>query len=144
MQVKRFVAANMRLALKMVREEMGPDAVILSNKRSGEGVELLIALESVPQFADNEISRQSATPTAQQVAYSDNPFRSSNTDSLAAETTVAASHLELEVNACSVKQSSGLDRWHRCCRKKATASVRPGWILTGYQRARSRRACRMM
>ena len=97
MQVKRFVAANMRLALKMVREEMGPDAVILSNKRSGDGVELLIALESVPQFADDEIGRQSVTPTAQQIADSDNPFRSSNTDSLAAETTVAASHLELEV-----------------------------------------------
>jgi flagellar biosynthesis protein FlhF len=97
MQVKRFVAANMRLALKMVREEMGPDAVILSNKRSGDGVELLIALESVPQFADTEISRQSATPTAQQIAYSNNPFRSGNNDSLAAEPTAAASHLELEI-----------------------------------------------
>ena len=38
MQVKRFVAANMRLALKMVREEMGPEAVILSNKRVADGV----------------------------------------------------------------------------------------------------------
>ncbi|WP_101760498.1 flagellar biosynthesis protein FlhF [Oceanicoccus sp. KOV_DT_Chl] len=45
MQVKRFVAANMRLALEMVREEMGPEAVILSNKRVPDGVELLTAID---------------------------------------------------------------------------------------------------
>ena len=47
MQVKRFVAANMRQALKMVREEMGADAIILSNKRVAEGVELLISLDEL-------------------------------------------------------------------------------------------------
>ena len=45
MQVKRFVAPSMRLALKMVREELGDDAVILSNKRVAEGIELLISVE---------------------------------------------------------------------------------------------------
>ena len=45
MQVKRFVAPNMRQALKQVREELGDDAVILSNKRVAEGVELLISME---------------------------------------------------------------------------------------------------
>lgn len=97
MQVKRFVAANMRLALKMVREEMGPDAVILSNKRVGDGVELLIALESLPQFADSENGSESARPTARQTKNSDNPFLSDSDDRAVATTTAAASNLELEV-----------------------------------------------
>ena len=34
MKIKRFVAADMRTALRMVRAEHGPDAVILSNRRA--------------------------------------------------------------------------------------------------------------
>ncbi len=44
MQVKRFVAADMRRALEMVRQELGPDAIILSSNRVKEGVELLTTL----------------------------------------------------------------------------------------------------
>ncbi len=67
MQVKRFVAANMRLALNLVREELGPDAVILSNKSTPEGVELLTAVDEVPQMvaepqAETENHRLSNNP----------------------------------------------------------------------------------
>ena len=65
MQVKRFVAANMRLALNMVREEMGPDAVILSNKRVPDGVEILTAIDSADLVA----------PVTETPAASDNPFQ---------------------------------------------------------------------
>lgn len=44
-QVKRFVAANMRRALDLVREELGPDAVILSSQKVPEGVEVITAVE---------------------------------------------------------------------------------------------------
>ena len=43
MKIKRFVAADMRTALKMVRAEHGPDAVILSNRRVEDGVEIVAA-----------------------------------------------------------------------------------------------------
>src|SRR5690606_7151338 len=43
MKIKRFVAADMRTALQMVRTEHGPDAVILSNRRIEEGVEIVAA-----------------------------------------------------------------------------------------------------
>jgi flagellar biosynthesis protein FlhF len=43
MKIKRFVAADMRTALRMVRAEHGPDAVILSNRRTDEGVEIVAA-----------------------------------------------------------------------------------------------------
>ena len=33
MTVKRFVAPDMRRALDLVRQEMGPEAIILSSKR---------------------------------------------------------------------------------------------------------------
>src|SRR6188508_1602164 len=46
MQVKRFVAADMRRALEMVRQELGPDAIILSSNRIAEGVELLTTMGS--------------------------------------------------------------------------------------------------
>ncbi|GAB3505150.1 flagellar biosynthesis protein FlhF [Pseudoxanthomonas daejeonensis] len=43
MKIKRFVAVDMRTALRMVRAEHGPDAVILSNRRTDEGVEIVAA-----------------------------------------------------------------------------------------------------
>lgn len=51
MQVKRFLAADMRRALEMVRQELGPDAVILSSNRTKDGVELLTtrAAPSAPE-----------------------------------------------------------------------------------------------
>jgi len=75
MQVKRFVAANMRLALKMVREEMGPEAVILSNKRVADGVELLIAIDRVPDHADDQGSDAQLNRPSTQSLRSDNPFQ---------------------------------------------------------------------
>ncbi|MBN6150067.1 flagellar biosynthesis protein FlhF [Xanthomonas sp. AmX2] len=43
MKIKRFVAPDMRTALRMVRDEHGPDAVILSNRRTDEGIEIVAA-----------------------------------------------------------------------------------------------------
>ncbi|MFO7788052.1 MAG: flagellar biosynthesis protein FlhF [Halospina sp.] len=45
MQVKRFFAPTMPEALRMVRSEMGDDAVILSSKRVEDGVEIVTALD---------------------------------------------------------------------------------------------------
>ena len=41
MNARKFIAVNSREALKMVRVEMGPDAVILSNRKVPEGVEIV-------------------------------------------------------------------------------------------------------
>ena len=45
MKIKRFVAADMRQAMREVREEQGPDAVILSTRRLDEGVEIIAAVD---------------------------------------------------------------------------------------------------
>lgn len=44
MQVKRFFAADMRQAMKQVRDELGADAAIIGNRRISGGVELMAAL----------------------------------------------------------------------------------------------------
>ncbi len=51
MQVKRFFAADMRIAMKMVRDELGADAVIIGNRRVAGGVELTAVLDYPMQSA---------------------------------------------------------------------------------------------
>jgi flagellar biosynthesis protein FlhF len=43
MKIKRFVAPDMRTAFALVRQEHGPDAVILSNRMTDDGVEIVAA-----------------------------------------------------------------------------------------------------
>ena len=44
-KIKRFLAPSMREALKAVRVEQGPEAVILSNRRIGDYIEVIAALD---------------------------------------------------------------------------------------------------
>ncbi|EMB2831074.1 MULTISPECIES: flagellar biosynthesis protein FlhF [Stenotrophomonas] len=67
MKIKRFVAADMRSAMNLVRKEHGPDAVILSNRRIEEGVEIVAAAnydESAVQRALEASRRDVAPPPA--------------------------------------------------------------------------------
>ncbi|TWI02812.1 flagellar biosynthesis protein FlhF [Luteimonas cucumeris] len=43
MKIKRFIAPDMRTAFAMVRQEQGPDAVILSNRVTDDGIEIVAA-----------------------------------------------------------------------------------------------------
>jgi len=51
MSVKRYVAEDMRQALKQIRDELGPDAVILSNRRVNGGVEIITSIDGVESDA---------------------------------------------------------------------------------------------
>lgn len=71
MQVKRFLAADMRRALEMVRQELGPDAIILSSSRTKDGVEILTTqakshLPPEPQQSSTEafLAANAANPTS--------------------------------------------------------------------------------
>lgn len=70
MKVKRFFAATMQEALRMVREEMGADAVILSNQKVGGGVEIVTALDYDEQLAMSQVdkaSTQNSAPSPTQI-----------------------------------------------------------------------------
>ncbi|MEW9572801.1 flagellar biosynthesis protein FlhF [Rhodanobacter sp. Si-c] len=45
MKIKRFVAPDMRQAMREVREEQGPEAVILSTRRMDDGIEVIAAID---------------------------------------------------------------------------------------------------
>lgn len=45
MKVKRFYAANIREAMRKVREELGAEAIILSNRRVSNGLEIIAAID---------------------------------------------------------------------------------------------------
>ena len=45
MKIKRYTAVSMRAALGQVRAEQGPDAVILSSRRSNDGIEVIAAVD---------------------------------------------------------------------------------------------------
>ncbi|TAN46404.1 MAG: flagellar biosynthesis protein FlhF [Methylococcaceae bacterium] len=58
MKIKRYFAADIRQAMRMVREEQGPDAVILSNRRVEGGVEIVAALD----FDEQSLQEKLAEP----------------------------------------------------------------------------------
>ncbi len=59
MKIKRFVATDMRQAMRDVRAEQGPDAVILSTRRLAEGIEIIAAIDY-----DESLVREAMGPPA--------------------------------------------------------------------------------
>lgn len=72
MQVKRFFAADMRQAMKLVRDELGADATIIGNRRVAGGVELTAALDyqvpSVPARQANPALEAELRKTQSRIA----------------------------------------------------------------------------
>ena len=75
MKMKRYFAADARQALREVREEQGPDAVILSNRRVPGGVEIIAAMDYEDALVNaslgnpmgnSNMAADPAAPTAQQ------------------------------------------------------------------------------
>ncbi|MDV6316948.1 flagellar biosynthesis protein FlhF [Idiomarina sp. HP20-50] len=54
MKIKRFFAEDMRRGLQQVKETLGPDAIILSNKKVNGGIELVAAIDPDAQQAPSE------------------------------------------------------------------------------------------
>ena len=68
MKIKRFVAEDMRTALRKVSEALGSDAVILSNNRIDEGVEIVAAIdydESLVNEPENKLATKNTNPFIQ-------------------------------------------------------------------------------
>ena len=61
MKIKRYYAKDMRSALNQVKEELGSEAVIMSNKKTATGIEIVAAV-------DNDSVAMAAQETASQIA----------------------------------------------------------------------------
>ena len=68
MKIKRFVAKDMRSALEQIKFELGADAVIMSNKKIPEGVELMAAVDN-HQAIDNSPSTLTDTVADRDVGH---------------------------------------------------------------------------
>jgi len=64
MKVRRYFANDMRSALAMVREQQGPDVIILSNRRMEGGVEILTAIEAAGGAEVDRDGVQASFPAA--------------------------------------------------------------------------------
>lgn len=66
MKIKRFLAGSMREAIRHVREELGDDAVILSNRRVAGGLEVVAATDYDAALMQAAVRRQeTAEPAAE-------------------------------------------------------------------------------
>lgn len=64
MKIKRFIAKNMREAIRQVREEQGADAVILSNRRLNGGIEVVAAVDYDEALMQQSLRRAATPPSA--------------------------------------------------------------------------------
>jgi flagellar biosynthesis protein FlhF len=64
MKITRHAARDMRQALKLVRDQLGPDAVILSSRRTAGGVEVTAAMDFDGGEAAASRAAQPAPPAA--------------------------------------------------------------------------------
>ncbi len=60
MKIKRFFAPDIRQAMRMVKEELGADAVIMSNKSVDGGVEIVAARDFDEQLIQSKLQKQAS------------------------------------------------------------------------------------
>ena len=88
MKIRRYLAKDMRQALNQVREAQGPDAVILSSRRSEEGVEVVAAVDF------EEVAGESTDDSL----YGDRAYRDSRPSSRSGGSTHAATQHDYNGN----------------------------------------------
>ncbi len=71
MKVKRFFAPDMRQGIRLVREEMGADAVILSNRKIAGGIEIVATCEYAAAQAPEPAAPAPASVEKSEVAPED-------------------------------------------------------------------------
>ena len=75
MKMKRYFAADSRTALKNLRDDQGPDAVVLSNRKVDGGVEIIAALDYEDALTNSSLGNPSAY-AQQQNSDADKPQQS--------------------------------------------------------------------
>ena len=64
MKIRRFVAVDMKTALAQIKEELGADAVIMSNKKIAGGVEIMAAIDYYPSQTQPESTPEKTSGAA--------------------------------------------------------------------------------
>ena len=97
MKIKRFVAKDMRTALLQIKEELGADAVIMSNKKTSQGVELMAAVDYL-QSTETAASAINAQQAPQRTEYAGGYQQASEDDELSSDVVSLSSASQAPVN----------------------------------------------
>lgn len=76
MKIRRFFAPDMKTALRQVSEELGPDAAIMSSRKTDGGVEVVAALDYSIETATSvkrDKTTEQESPMTKQVEWSQEP-----------------------------------------------------------------------
>ena len=68
MKIKRFFAADIRQVMRMVKEELGADAVIMSNRSVDGGVEIVAAQDFDEQLVHDNLAKQQQKKQAEEAS----------------------------------------------------------------------------
>ena len=108
MKMKRYFAPDSRQALHMLRDEQGPDAVILSNRRVNGGVEIIAAMD----YEDSMVSASLGNPDAlSEIDPYENDTR--NNQPVAASTTNARAANARATNTAATKAARKTAHQHQ-------------------------------
>jgi flagellar biosynthesis protein FlhF len=102
LKIKRFVAKDMRSALTQIKEELGADAVIMSNKRVPEGVELMAAVDN-----NVEINATKSTVAATHASENNSKVKVSNSSARAIDNDVVNLSQNNPMTNASVQNNRG-------------------------------------
>ena len=114
MKIKRFYARTMRDALQQIREEQGPDSVILSKRKMADGIEVIAAVdydEALLHQSSNLSAKLSGTERGVQGPVQGAEERVANETSPAAEPeSDTAGTVARSAFAAAIARSAGVTR----------------------------------
>ncbi len=103
MNVKKYLAANSREALRMVKSDLGDDAVILSNRQVLNGVEIMaLANSDVSSLVAGPGKEEATTSLEEQFPPTYSPSRLAHTQESAHETHATSQTNKADSNASEV------------------------------------------
>lgn len=135
MKIKRTTAPDMRTAMKIIRDEQGPDAVILGNRKVAGGVEIVSAIDYEAGAIDSRNLFGDAVPQAPVVAPAPAPAPVME----AALASVVPEHLHERVAAASQER---WDAHNKDDLNEAERSVRRATELLRAARAAGKQSAR--
>ena len=101
MKIKRFLAPDMRQAMRDVRAEQGADAVILSTRRLEEGIEIIAAVDY-----DESLMREATRHNAPAPEVAKPPVKEASKEALKERTKEIAKESAKEVRAAEARAAT--------------------------------------
>ncbi len=99
MKMKRFIAASMQEAMQQVGDSLGPDALILSNRKTEDGVEVIAAVDYEADLLDAGIEEVEAAAPPPPIETITAPAPAPANETAPVADTSALEHMQSEIRA---------------------------------------------